>query len=210
MLRYLFKTVDSPREKIRKDIKKLAKHVLTIYHNKKDYKLFELSEVYDMPNKRYQIMNDFIEDARLNIQKKELEHYLTELEGYLDENTAKGLTNATILTKWLKARTKISMDVDLVMRVLSACLIFEDEDPLDYDWDINDFKIELFEKYGVTAFFLSEPIGKYLKLISTSNIDIEKILDQRKKQRVVLKELEGMGISVWNTSTENTNETNIT
>ena len=210
MLKWLFKTVDSPREKIRKDIKKLSKHVLTIRHNNKDYKLYELATIYDMPAKRYQIMNDFIEDARLNIQKKELSHYLDELIGYLDENTAKGLTNATILAKWLKARTKISLDVDLVLRVISACLIFEDEDPLDYDWDINDFKIELFEKYGVTAFFLSDPIKKYLTLITTSKLDMEAILNQRKKERLVLKELKGMGISVWNTSKETSIEQNIT
>lgn len=207
---WLFKVQKSPEEKIRKDIKKLSRHVLTIPHEGKDYKFYELATIHDMPSKRYKIMNQFIEDARLNIQKEELAFYLKQIEDNMNANTAEGNTNAAIITKWLKARTNISMDVDLVMRVISCCLLLEDENPLDYDWDINDFKIELFEKSGVTAFFLSEPIKKYLKQIGLSNLDMEATLKQRKLSKTALKELEQMGISVWLMSTKTLQEQNST
>lgn len=194
---WLFKRPKDQAEKIRKDIKRLSKHVITIPHEGQEYKFYELSNIHDMPAKRYQIMNQFIEDARLNIQKEELKHYLTELDEYQNSNTPEGMTKANVLTRWLKTRVNISLDVDMVMRVLSSCILMEGEDPLDYDWDVNDFKIQLFEKYGVTTFFLNEPIKKYLSLITTSKIDIETILEQRSLQRVVTKELSGIGISVW-------------
>ena len=176
MFSWLFKKEDPEHEKIRKDIKKLSKHVLTIPYEGRDYKLYELSTIHDMPAKRYQVMMQFIEDARLNIEKEELAHYMQELEDELSKaakDDPNAFANALILTKWLKARTKISLDVDLVMRVLSACFFFEDEDPLDYDWDVNDLKIKMFNKSGVTAFFLTEPMIKYLKLITTSDRDWE-------------------------------------
>lgn len=201
MLSWLYKKQQPEYEKIRKDIKKLSKHVLTIPYDGKEYKLYELSTIHDMPAKRYQVMMQFIEDARMNIEKEELAHYMQELEDLLKKaakDDPDSFANALILTKWMKARTKISLDIDLVMRVLSACFFLEDEDPLDYDWDINDFKIKMFEKSGVSAFFLTEPMIKYLRLIGISNVDMEVILRQQKTKRQVLKELNQMGISVYN------------
>ena len=201
MFKWLFKQEDNNREKIRKDIKRLSKHVMTIPYEGKEYKLYELSTIHDMPAKRYQVMMQFIEDARMNIEKEELAHYMQELEELLKKaakDDPNSFADALVLTKWMKARTKISLDVDLVMRVLSACFLFEDEDPLDYDWDINDFKIRMMEKTGVTSFFLNEPINKYLKLITTSSVDLALILRQQKTKRQVLNELREMGISVYN------------
>ena len=200
MFKWLFKQEDKGQEKIRRDIKRLSKHVMTLPYEGKEYKLYELSTIHDMPAKRYQVMMQFIEDARMNIEKEELSHYMAELEDLLRKaakDDPDSFANALVLTKWMKARTNISLDVDLVMRVLSACFLFEDEDPLDYDWDINDFKIKLMQKTGVTSFFLSEPISKYLKLITTSNVDLGLILRQQKTKNQVLKELKEMGISVY-------------
>ena len=153
---WLFKRPKDQAEKIRKDIKRLSKPVFSIEHEGHDYQFYELSNIHDMPAKRYMIMNQFIENARRGLTREELEEYLNELTNYIDPKKNGGeidIVKANMLTNYMLTCTRIEMDIDLTMRVISCCLLMDGEDPLDYDNDINEFKIGLFEKYGVTAFF---------------------------------------------------------
>lgn len=188
----LFKTIDPPEKLIAKDLGKLKQHVITITHEGKDYKLYELVSIYDMPSKRYAALNDFIEDKRRGLDKEELNQYVDECVTSLEEWDNNGVADALILLKSIKARMRVAADVDLIMRLLSCSLFFDDEDLKDYDWDIGTFKIELFESYGVSAFFLTEPIKKYWTRIDISKKDMEIILNQRSAKKRLLKELSDM------------------
>lgn len=209
---WLVKTAKSPKQKISDEVKRLSSLAFTIEHQGHEYKFYELSTLHDMPAKRFQRLTEFIDEAKMSVQKDELHHYLDELYQILNVKVGEELniTDAKVLVKWLKARTRISMDVDLVMKVLAAVFIMEGEDPLDYDYDINQFKIKLFEEYGPTAFFLIEPIGKYLKLINISQQDISQCLEVRNRKKQALNELDNMGISIFNMQTRTTTSQNST
>ena len=182
---------------IHPDLKKLVKHAFTIKdENDKPLRFYEFETLYDMPARRFTNLNDYIEDKNRGIDRIELAHNLEEIIKEVEENSIKGVTNALIIAKWLRQRMEIANDVDLILRLISCAFFTEDEDLTKYDWDIGTRKIELFEKNGLSSFFLSEPIKRFWTSTDISKKDIQMLIEQRRIKRTALKELSSMGISL--------------
>lgn len=174
---------------------KLVKYAFSIEISKdKKIDFYEFATLFDMPVKRYQAFNDFLEDYQRGVSNKELISLLDQCIEDLNGNTVESITNTHIRLKWLKSRAEISHDVDLIMRILSCVFFTVDEELTQYDYDIAEWKINLFEKHGVEAFFLSKPIKKYWTQMDMSEEDISKILTQRRKKWKALNNLRKMGV----------------
>lgn len=146
----------------------------------------------DMPTSRFSKWNEFLEDYNRRIENDELVEIMKEMREQMDENTVSGNTNARLLMSYIEQRTQIAMDVDLFMRFMSVTYFTLKEDLVKYDWDIATWKIELWNKHGLHAFFLKEPIKKWLPQIEISSDDLA-ILKRQKKEiiRIFKKRITG-------------------
>lgn len=183
---------------IHPDLKRLTRHVLTLKdENDKDIKFYEFATLHDMPARRFTSLNDFIEDKNRGIDREELSFNVDESIKHIEVNSTRGVTDALILLRWMQQRLLIANDVDLILRLISCAVFTEDEDLIKYDWDIGTWKIELFEKHGLSAFFLSEPIKRYWMSTNISKKDMQILIEQRKIKKQALKELSSMGVSFY-------------
>ena len=182
---------------IHPDLKRLTRHVLTLKdENGKDVKFYEFATLHDMPARRFTSLNDFIEDKNRGIDRDELTFNIEESIKHIEANSTRGVTDALIVLRWMQQRMLIANDVDLILRLISCAVFTEDEDLTKYDWDIGTQKIELFEKHGLSTFFLSEPIKRYWTATNISEEDIQILIEQRKIKKQALKELSSMGVSL--------------
>lgn len=192
----IFKRKEKPLNSIHPDLKKLVVNIGSIKDKDgKIHDLYEFKTLHDMPARRYAAFNDFLEDKSRGIEKEELEANIKEVIDKIELNEVKGITDALIILRWMHTRMKIHNDLDLILRIISVAIFFKDEDLTTYDWDIGTRKIELFEEAGVTDFFLSEPIKRFLKSINISKLDMDTLLEQRRLKKQFLDELKRMGIS---------------
>jgi hypothetical protein len=186
-----------PNTALHPDIKRLISKVKTV-KDKDGAKidLYMFNTPFDMPAGRYSALNEFIEDYRRGLDRDELKVYINELIKNLDNDTisVKQLSDTLIVLKWMAQRLAIAVDVDLVLRIISASLFTVDEDLTEYDYDYGSYKIELIEKNGLSAFFLHEPLRRYWTQTDISKDDLEILMEQRKIKRQVLKELTEMGM----------------
>jgi len=159
---------------------------------------YEFGSIHDMPSRRFGALNNFIEDNNRKMTHEELLHYSDEALREIDDNSPSSLANAVMILKMMKMRAEFIADIDIVLRLVSCVYFTKDEDLLNYDWDIGDWKIELFEKYGLNAFFLTEPIRKFLPVTNISENDIKAILEQKEITKVLLKQLRELEISTIN------------
>ena len=186
---------------------KLATYAFSIDNGNGPIKFYEFSTLFDMPVKRYQAFNYFLEDYQRGVSNEELLSLVDQCIEDLNGNTVESITNTHVRLKWLKSRAEISHDIDLIMRILSCVFFTVDEDLTQYDHDIAEWKIKLFEKHGVEAFFLSQPIKKYWRSINMSKEDISKILKQRREKRKALNNLRKMGVLTVMDTLESKKET---
>lgn len=192
----LFKRKPKTITALHPDLKKLTRHIGDIEDEDGTiYPLYEFETLHDMPARRYSAFNDFLEDKSRGMEKDELEHNIKDVIRKIESNDTKGITDALIILRWMHTRMKIHNDLDLMLRIISVAIFFKDEDLTTYDWDVGTKKIELFERSGLSAFFLSEPIKRFLKSINISKLDMDMLLEQRKFKRQALEELKQMGIS---------------
>lgn len=182
---------------IHPDLKRLTRHAITLKdENGKKVRFYEFATLHDMPARRFSNLNDYLEDKNRGIDRIELAHNLEEIIKEIEENSVKGVTNALIIAKWMRQRMEIANDVDLILRFISCAIFTEQEDLTKYDWDVGTWKIELIEKHGLAAFFLSEPIKRYWTSTDISKKDFQILIEQKKLKEVALRELSSMGISL--------------
>lgn len=191
-------------------LKRLVQKAFTIRDGKKKYTFYEFKSIHDMPSRRYETLNSFIEDNNRKVENSELDHYLEECLAQINKNTPENLANVITIIKMLRMRVEFSVNVDLVMRLISCAFFTKDEDLMRYDWDIGNWKIDLFEKHGLSAFFLFEPVKRWLPQTNISDGDIKIILKQQELQMTLLKELNKLGISTLNPYEKKKETQNIT
>lgn len=179
---YLQFTDEPKKTAIHPDYRKLISYAFSVPdENGKpiDYYCFETPA--DMPTNRYHKWNDFLEDYNRRFENQELKEVLEEILKNLNENSVDGVTNAMIITKYAIQRTSIAMDTDLFMRFMSVTYFTLDENLLYYDYDIGTKKIERWTQNGIHAFFLKEPVKRWLPLTELSSEDLV-ILQTQKDQ----------------------------
>jgi len=179
-------------------VKRLIQKAFTIKHEGKKYDFYQFKEIHDMPSRRFTTMNDMIEDMARKMTNDELFHYSEEALNEINQNTPEALSNAITILKMLKMRAEYVVNLDIVLRLISCAFFLKDENILTYDWDLGNWKIDLFEKHGLQAFFLTQPIKEWLPLTNLSDGDLEILLKQREVNKAYLKELSKLGISTIN------------
>ena len=152
---YLFKKPPKEVTRLHPDLKKLIQLAFTLKDGKKKIKFYEFKEIHDMPAKRYESLNEFMEDNGRGMTKDELLHWSDQTLIELNKNNLEGLSNVRYIQQMIKQQMQLAIDIDFMMRILSCVFFFGDENLLEYDWDIGDYKIELFKKHGLESFFCS-------------------------------------------------------
>lgn len=144
---------------------------------------YQFKNLLDMPQKRYQRVNEFIREAEMRITSKEL----LEITGLIKEAIDKGkITDVSILVNLIDTTATQFIETDTYYR-LFTCVFFDlDEDITDYDFDYNEDKIELFKKQPATAFFFSQPMRKYLPQVDISEKDLNIFLKGTKAKKEFL------------------------
>lgn len=177
----LFTKKPSVKTYLHPDYKKLVKYAFTSVDEKSNpVDFYTFPSAADMPTARYTKWNEFLEDYNRRFDNQELLEVAKEIADALNKNSVAGVTQARLLVDYILQRTQIAMDVDLFLRFCSVTYFTQDEDLTSYDWDYGTWKIELWKRGGLHAFFSKEPVKKWLPLTELSPIDLD-ILQQYKK-----------------------------
>ena len=136
---------------------------------------YQFKTLFDMPAPRYQRIQEFIREAEMRITSKDLTELIELIKSAIDKGK---ITDAVIFLNAMENLTSQYIETDTFYR-LFTCLFFDlDEDITDYDFDYNEYKIELFKSQPKTAFFFSQPMKQYLPQIDISQADLEVFLKQ--------------------------------
>ena len=192
----LFKKPPKQVTRLHPELKKLIQLAFTLKDGDKKIKFYQFKDHDNMPASRYESLNIFLEDRDRGMSREEGLHWCEQTLEEINKNTLEGLSNAIVIQKYLKYCYELSLDVNLVMRLVTCAYFFEDEDLLTYDWDLADYKMELFKDHGLNAFFLSKPFLKYLPITQLSPKDMETLKKQSEIKLSLLKELDVMGIPI--------------
>jgi len=174
---------------------RLIQKAFTIKDGKNKYTFYEFKEIHDMPSYRWTALNEAIDDHNRRVTNEDLKEYTQECLSQINKNTPENLANVVTILKALKMQSELVVDSNLVLRLVSVAFFTKDEDLLTYDYDYGNWKIELFEKHGLSAFFLLEPIKNWLPLTDILPSDIEVILSQNQVMKQYWKELNKLGIT---------------
>lgn len=190
---YLLFTDKPKKTALHPDYKKLIDYAFSIPDESgKAVDYYSFRSAADMPTARYGKWNEFLEDYNRRFDNQELKIVLTEIQSCLEENSVKGVTNALSITTYALERTQIAMDTDLFMRFCSVSYFTLDEDLLSYDWDLGTEKIEKWTNYGMHAFFLKEPVKRWLPQTTLSKEDLATLQYQKRElKRIFRKQKSG-------------------
>ena len=131
---------------------------------------YTFKNLLDMPQRRYQRCMEFIREAEMRITSTEL----LELIGLIKDALNKGkITDSIIFLGAIENLTSQYLETDTYYRLFSCVFFDMEENLLDYDYDYNEYKIELFKKQPSTGFFFNQPMKKYLPQTDISVKDLE-------------------------------------
>lgn len=196
----MFKKSTNKQTAIHPDVKKLVSKVFKATDESgKTHQFYEFNTLHDMSARRFSHLNNFIENRNRGISNENLKQAITEAIDGIQIESIKGITDALIILKYLRARIEIAEDVDIILRIMSCAFFTKDEDLTNYDWDIGTWKIDLWEREGLTAFFLTESVSRFLKSINISPKGIQSYIAARRTLKQSLKELNKMGILLEST-----------
>jgi hypothetical protein len=147
---------------------------------------YTFKTLLDMPAPRYQRIQEFIREAEMRITSKDLTDFITLIKGAIDKGK---ITDAVIFLNAMENLTSQYIETDTFYR-LFTCIFFDlDEDITDYDFDYNEYKIDLFKSQPRVAFFFSQPMKKYLPQIDISQEDLEVFLKQTESHHQYIQKI---------------------
>jgi len=172
-----------------------------------NHDFYSFASAADMPTGRFTSFNEFLEDYNRRLDNAELVELFETMKDCMNQNSVEGVTNTMTLINYGLQRTQISMDVDLFMRFQSINFFTQEENLLNYDWDLANWKIEMWKRSGLEAFFLNEQVKKWLPSINLSKNDLDTLEAQRKGMQVFYRRLrDGLGKSSDTTTKKQTSK----
>lgn len=151
------------------DYKKATEYAFSI--DGQDF--YHFKNYLDTPMRRFQKMNEFIAEVEMRITRNDLAEYL----GIIEEAINKGkITDIVNVIQGLKYRLDQFIETDTYYRLFSCAFFTLDEDITDYDYEVNDLKIELFKSQPIDSFFLNYPAKDWLPQIDISKEDLNSFL----------------------------------
>jgi len=144
----------------------------------KEYYTFK--NLLDMPAPRYQSVEEFIREAEMRITGSDL---MALTECMRDAINKGKITDVVIFLNTIDNLTSQYLETDTYYRLFS-CVFFDlEEDIMNYDYDYNEPKIELFKAQPATSFFFNQPMRKYLPHVDISDEDLAVYLKQTEVHR---------------------------
>ena len=144
----------------------------------KEYYTFK--NLLDMPPLRYQSVMEFIREVEMRITGKDL---MALTECMRDAINKGKITDVVIFINTIDNLTSQYLETETYYRLFS-CVFFDlEEDIMNYDYDYNESKIELFKAQPATSFFFNQPMTKYLPHVDISYKDLEVYLKQTEVHR---------------------------
>jgi hypothetical protein len=142
-------------------------------------KYYRFKDEYQIPAGRYKYIHNALREMDLRMTQSKLMEYILEFEVCLNGTGKKKEINLGRLWELIlnmKTRAKLPFDADTVKRFAAVTYFDDSEDLSTYDKAYGQQKIDLWEKYEVTDFFLTSPIGELLQLNSTSQESLKEYL----------------------------------
>ena len=147
---------------------------------------YQFKNYLDMPALRYQMMNAFISEAEMRMTRDEAKEYIRLIRESIDNNS---ITKVVAWLNQIDYRLDQFMETDTFYRLFSCAFFTKDEDLTIYDYDFNDWKIELFKKQPATSFFFMSQMKELLPQVDISESDLNHYLAQTKAIKEALYKL---------------------
>lgn len=132
-------------------------------------KYYEFKNLLDMPTERYRKLQTIVTECDWRMSTEEIKEFIKLQKEAINQGK---LTDAYEVVQIFEYCINLYMETDLMMKLFSCVFFTIEEDLTDYDFEIAEEKIKAFTKHGVPAFFLNQPIQKYLPLKDISSQDL--------------------------------------
>lgn len=162
------------------DYHKLIHFAFSFESDGQKYDFYHFREASDMPTARYVKYSEVLEDYQRKITSEELLEILNFMKSEMDKNTISGNTNTRKALDFAIERATIALDTDMFFKFISSAYFTKDEDLLNYDEATAEWKIDLFRKEGLQAFFLKMPLQTFLPQTSLSTGDFMQLAKSKK------------------------------
>lgn len=136
-------------------------------------KFYHFKNYLDMPIARYSKMNEFVREAELRLTRDDLKEYIEDITKHINEGQ---LTKVSQLIALIEYRLDQFIELESYYRLFSAAFFTLEENIAEYDYDYNEWKINLFKKQNPPDFFLSNPMKELLPPVNISKEDMQTFL----------------------------------
>ena len=131
--------------------------------------IYQFKNLLDMPHDRYNKCTRFSTEFNMRLDADILRETIKVcLSSANDGNFTKVIGLLTLLQE----HTNMLISVEASYRLASCVYFWEDEDLLDYDFEVGDDKIRKFKKMKLDDFFLSQPMSRFLPQMNISAEDL--------------------------------------
>lgn len=147
---------------------------------------YRFKNIGDMPVERWHQMTGFLTEMQMRIDRDTLEQFAEEMQKAVDNGK---LTTVATYIEQIKWRLGMMLETDTLYR-FATCVFFTMDEPLkEYDWDINEPKLNLFKRQKINDFFFMEPVKTLIPLVNISEDVIQAYLKETKILRRYEEEL---------------------
>jgi hypothetical protein len=123
------------------------------------------------------------EECRMGVNREYLEAHTARIREILTSQKV-DIFEVHKLNEQLKERMLFVMDADLLYKLASVVFFDRNENPVLYERDYNQKKIEFWRKHkGVADFFLQKPLRELIPFLNISEADLKASLEVGKKIR---------------------------
>lgn len=193
---YRFFAIKPKKTALHPEYKKLIHYAFSFESEGKKYDFYHFREASDMPTARYVKYSEVLEDYQRKITAEELIEILQFIKDQGDKNTVDGNTYARQALLYAQERATIALDPDLFFKFISAAYFTKEEDLINYDEATADWKIDLFRKEGLKAFFLKMPLKTFLPQTNISEEDFINLAKAKKKMATYWQDLKSKANSI--------------
>jgi hypothetical protein len=146
---------------------------------------YQFTDIIDMPYKRFLACRRFANEVNMGVSASVLKD---SLQACIDAVDAGKFTEVVKTLMILKEKADMAFSLDASYRLCSAVYFYKDEPVDDYDYTINEKKIELFKAEKLDSFFLQQPARDLLTGIDLLSSDLQNYLMVEKELDTKLSE----------------------
>jgi hypothetical protein len=159
----------------RRNVKKLfphQKHLIIYAFTVDNTDYYQFDDVFALPYERGLMALATYEETRLKCSREYMEKHVAAMRKLLHEPKI-DIFKINVLNEQMNERLNLVFDVDLLYKLAAVVFFDKNENPVLYEQDYCQRKIEFWKAHkGVADFFLQKPISELIPFLKSAKVDL--------------------------------------